>query len=138
MIKMANQSEAHSKLVNQVLIELGKRYAAKARAWKNHTGQAFTPGSVTDAINAVIKGATFNEARDLLTPIRFGVPGQADISGLIGPDGRRLEIEVKTGTGKLHEGQKNFREMILDLGGIHIECRQISDLDKINQLELFK
>lgn len=134
---MANQSENHSKLVNQVLIELGKRFNDKARAWKNHTGQAFTPGSVTDAINAVMKGATFNEARDLLIPIRFGVPGQADISGLVA-GGRRLEIEVKTGTGKLHEGQKNFRDMIMDLGGIHIECRQLSDLDKINQLEMFK
>lgn len=134
---MANQSENHSKLVNQVLLELGKRHCHDVRAWKNHTGQAFTPGSVTDAINAVIKGATFNEARALLVPIRFGVPGQADISGLV-MGGRRLEIEVKTGTGKLHEGQKNFREMIMDLGGIHIECRQLSDLDTINQLELIK
>jgi hypothetical protein len=134
---MANQSENHSKLVNQVLIELGKRYFDTARAWKNHTGQAFTPGSVTDALNCVVNGGTFLEARDLLVPIRFGVPGQADISGLI-KGGRRLEIEIKTGSGKLHEGQKNFRDMILDLGGLHIECRSLSDLDMISQIEMFK
>lgn len=147
---MANQSENHSKLVNQVLLELGKTHSEDVVAWKNHTGQAFTPGSVTDAINCVIKGGTFNEARGLLVPIKFGVPGQADISGIrrvqivcpncqhvVGKFGQRLEIEVKTGTGKLHEGQKNFREMITNLGGKHIECRSLKDLDNVNQLEMF-
>jgi len=31
--------------------------------------------------------------------IRFGIPGQADLTGIL-PDGRRLEIEVKSATGR--------------------------------------
>lgn len=146
---MANQSEAHSKLVAQALLEIGRRFH-NVTAWKNHTGQAFTPGSVTDAINCVVKGGSFAEARDLLIPIRFGVVGQADISGIkkteiecpccnhkfLNPIGQRTEIEVKTGTGKLSDEQKNFRAMILAHGGLHIELRELKDLDQINQVEM--
>jgi hypothetical protein len=56
----------------------------------------------------------------------------------VGPNGRRLEIEVKTGTGRLSDSQKNFRDMIMDLGGLHIELRDLKDLDAINQMELLK
>jgi len=38
---------------------------------------------------------------------RFGIRGQCDISGIL-PDGRRLEIEVKTLEGKLSQSQKDF------------------------------
>src|SRR5690606_23226878 len=120
-----------SKLVNQALLEIGKRFP-NVTAWKNHTGQAFTPGSVTDALNCIINGGTFAEARDCLVPIKFGVNGQADISGIIRPSGRRLEIEVKTGTGKLREEQVNFKRMIDHYGGLHIELRDLKDLDVIN------
>ena len=132
---MANRSENHSKLVTQVLIEIGRRFP-ECTVWKNHTGQAFTPGSVTDAMNCLLAGGTFSEARAMLTPIKFGVVGQADISGIMKPNGRRLEIEVKTGEGKLHDGQKNFKAMIEAYGGLHIECRSIADLDLIRQLPI--
>jgi hypothetical protein len=135
---MSNQSAAHSKLVNQTLIEIGKRFAKNSRAWKNHTGQAFTPGSVVDALNIMKSTGNFELARAKLVPISFGVTGQCDISGLVGPNGRRLEIEVKTGTGRLSDSQKNFRDMIMDLGGLHIELRDLKDLDAINQMELLK
>jgi hypothetical protein len=135
---MANQSEAHSKLVNEVLLEIGKRFNGKVRAWKNHTGQAFTPDSVAKAFDYLSKGGVTIEATRMLVPIKFGVVGQADISGIIYPTGRRLEIEVKTGTGKLSEKQKAFRDMIIHMGGLHIELRAVSDLDKIKQLEMLQ
>ena len=132
---MANQSENHSKLVNQTLLEIGKRFPDVV-AWKNHTGQAFTPGSVTDALNCIINGGTFKDARGMLTPIRFGIVGQADISGIFKPSGRRLEIEVKTGEGRLSDEQQNFRAMIEAYGGIHIELRDLKGLDVINQSKM--
>jgi hypothetical protein len=143
---MPNNSAAHSKLVNQTLLEIGKKYP-NVRVWKNHTGMAYTPTSVVDAINFILgetmpddprKMEIFKLARNKLVPISFGVVGQADISGLINGNGQRLEIEVKTGTGKLADAQKNYRNMIIKMGGKHIELRQVSDLDQINQMELMK
>lgn len=108
---------------------------------------AYTPTSVVDAINFILgetmpddprKMEIFKLARNKLVPISFGVVGQADISGLINGNGQRLEIEVKTGTGKLADAQKNYRNMIIKMGGKHIELRQVSDLDQINQMELMK
>lgn len=59
--------------------------------------------------------------------VRFGIPGQADLTG-IAPDGRRLEIEVKSEDGRLSEDQQRFREMILRFNGIHIVARSIHDV----------
>lgn len=56
--------------------------------------------------------------------IQFGVPGMADIGGIAGPGGWRIEIEMKKGKGhrnkKTIERQKNWRKMIESLGGIYI------------------
>lgn len=56
--------------------------------------------------------------------VRFGVPGQADITGIIGGrhGGRRLEIEVKRPDrrNRLSPEQKNFAAMIRRMGGVHI------------------
>lgn len=143
---MANNSEAHSKLVNQVLLEIGKRYP-NVRVWKNHTGMAYTPGSVIDTINFLIsiifshntisdKMTLFKLARNKLIPISYGMVGQCDISGIIKPPGKRLEIEVKTGTGRLSKEQILYRDMILGMGGLHIELRDLKDLDVIHQMEI--
>ncbi len=51
--------------------------------------------------------------------VRFGIPGQADITGIL-PDGRRLEIEVKSATGRQSEEQKKFQAMIERFGGLYI------------------
>jgi hypothetical protein len=142
---MANQSEAHSKLVNQTLLEIGKRFPSVV-VWKNHTGMAYTPGSVLEVIkfliakifNGNVDGETtvFTMAKNLLVPVKFGQKGQCDISGIIKPSGRRLEIEVKTGTGRLSKDQQDYRNMITMYGGLHIELRDLKDLDVINQMEI--
>ena len=44
--------------------------------------------------------------------VHFGVKGCADISGLVMPHGRRLEIEVKSPTGRQRREQVNFQRMI--------------------------
>ncbi len=58
--------------------------------------------------------------------VRFGVPGQADLSGIL-TDGRRLEIEVKTARGKQSDQQIAYQEMIREYGGVYILARSPED-----------
>ena len=60
--------------------------------------------------------------------VRFGVPGQADISGIM-RGGRRLEIEVKSAKGRLSPQQVRFRMMIEDFGGLFILARCVEDVE---------
>lgn len=64
--------------------------------------------------------------------VRFGLPGQGDVSGLY-KDGRRLEIEVKSARGRQREEQKNFQKMIERFGGVYILARCVEDVHQ--QLE---
>lgn len=59
--------------------------------------------------------------------VRFGVPGQADLSGIL-PGGIRLEIEVKSAIGKQAEDQKNFQNMIERFGGVYVLARSVDDV----------
>ena len=58
--------------------------------------------------------------------VRFGVKGQADITGI--RDGRRIEIETKTKEGKLNLDQEMFRDMILSQGGLYFVARSVDDV----------
>ena len=59
--------------------------------------------------------------------IHFGLPGQADITGIL-RDGRRLEVEVKTAIGKQSDKQKQFQETIEKFGGVYFLVRSLNDL----------
>jgi hypothetical protein len=59
--------------------------------------------------------------------IRFGIPGQADLTGIL-PDGRRLEIEVKSATGRQTPEQLAFQNMIERFNGIYILARSTNDV----------
>jgi hypothetical protein len=64
--------------------------------------------------------------------VRFGIPGQADLSGIT-DDGRRLEIEVKSATGRLRPDQIAFGTMIRKFGGIYIVARSVDEaVQKLN------
>lgn len=90
----------HSKLVNELLLMIGQEFP-QIRCWKNATG-------VTKTENRVIK---------------FGLKGSADILGIIGPSGRFLAIECKTGQAVQSNFQKNFENMVKSLGGIYLVAR---------------
>lgn len=62
--------------------------------------------------------------------VRFGLPGQADISGLIAPSGRALFIEVKSDTGKQSEVQRTFQRFVERSGAIYILARSVDDVRK--------
>jgi hypothetical protein len=59
--------------------------------------------------------------------IRFGVPGQADLTGIL-PDGRRLEIEAKAPDGRQTEEQRNYQRMIERFGGVYVLARSVEDV----------
>jgi hypothetical protein len=77
--------------------------------------------------------------------VSFGIPGQADLTGIIPvtqnlicpncqqelatpPLGVRLEIETKTPTGKQRPDQVNFEAMIRRFHGCYILARSVDDV----------
>ncbi len=93
----------HQTLVHYILLALGQRNGI--RVWKNQTGVAKQGDRV----------------------IAFGLKGSADISGILGPHGQRIELEVKTGNAIQNDSQKAFQKMILSMGGIYAVCRSVDD-----------
>lgn len=60
--------------------------------------------------------------------VKFGTPGAADLSGIL-IDGTRIEIEVKTATGRQSKQQQAFQAMIERFGGIYILARSADDAE---------
>ena len=99
-------------VVRQILLRVGAR--PDCRLWRNNTGQAYAP--MTPRGRALLREmAASGDAR----PIHYGVNGQADISGILAPSGKRLELEVKTIDGRLSSDQLTFGRMITHLGGVY-------------------
>jgi len=84
-------------LTNDILLKIPQRFP-DSRVWRN---------------NRLV-------ARDAKRTISAGVDGQADISGILAPKGKRLEIEVKFGKDRSSDVQRNFGTMITRAGGIYI------------------
>lgn len=59
--------------------------------------------------------------------VRFGIVGQADLSGIL-PGGVRLEIECKSATGEQRKEQRWFQEMIEKFGGCYVLARSVDDV----------
>ena len=92
-------SELEAVLTNRILLELTRQCGHLCRVWRQNTGAVLIRGRL----------------------VRFGPPGQADISGVL-KGGYRLEIEVKRPGCRRHQRQeqRNFEHMMQSLGGIYI------------------
>lgn len=99
-----SDTKQESTIQKEILLEFGARQ--DMRIWRQNTGAL----KIDDRF------------------IRFGVPGQADITGLLIPSGRRLEIEVKKLKGAQQESQKNFEKMITKSGGVYITARSVEEV----------
>ncbi|MCC7015028.1 MAG: hypothetical protein IT454_20865 [Planctomycetes bacterium] len=62
--------------------------------------------------------------------VRAGVKGQADISGILAPSGRRIEIECKTAAGRQSPEQRRWQAMIEKYGGIYVLARSVDDVER--------
>lgn len=60
--------------------------------------------------------------------VRFGLPGMSDITGILAPSGKVIEIECKTSTGRLTQAQENWLAMIRKFGGIAVVARSVEDV----------
>lgn len=101
-----NNTKQHQKLCDEILYAVGS--LPHVRLWPRVVGVG---RSVTHYDHV----------------ISYGIPGESDLDGIIAPTGRRLHIEVKTGSGKLSEKQKAFKAMIEKFGGIYVEARSVED-----------
>ena len=98
-MKQLNESTTQT----AILREFGTR--SDMRLWRANSG------------SAVIRGRL----------VKFGIPGQADLTGIL-PDGRRLEVEVKSEFGQQTPEQANYQAMIERFGGVYILARSIEDV----------
>lgn len=62
-------------------------------------------------------------------PVKFNPPGTADIVGLIAPEGRMIQIEVKSDTGKQSDDQKRMQRVVSAMGGVYVLARSVADVD---------
>lgn len=107
-LKNSSQKPLDTKSEHQIQNEILATFGARKdmRIWRQNTGAALTKNGM----------------------VRFGVPGQADITGLLIPSGRRIEIEVKDAKGRQRESQIKFQSMIEKSGGIYILARSVDDV----------
>lgn len=61
--------------------------------------------------------------------IRFGIPGMADLTGIVAC-GRRLEVEVKGPDGRLTPEQRAWERCISAMGGLHTVTRSVDELQQ--------
>jgi hypothetical protein len=98
-----------SEIQKQIMLALGCR--PDLRLWRRNVGTARDP--VTGRV------------------VRFGVPGEADLQGILAPSGRFFGIEVKSKAGQLSAEQRAWGEMIQRMGGVYCVARSVSDATKV-------
>ena len=94
-----------------LLVEIPKRFPHMT-VWRNNR------------IEAMVVGRSGKKRK-----VSAGIDGQADLSGIVGPLGRRVEIEVKAkytkGKDRMRPSQVAFRAMIESLGGIYVLAEEV-------------
>ena len=105
-------------LQNEILREFGTN--PTIRLWRANCGVGVV-GDVSRIMDAC------RRLRISARMVSFGVPGQADLTGIL-DGGRRLEIEVKTATGRQSKEQQNYERMIVSKGGIYVLARSVEDV----------
>ena len=114
----------HEVLENAILVELSKR--PYVRLWKNETGAVPLYKKNSDG-SLYLDGAGEPVVERW---IHYGKVGSGDLTGLVTIRsepviGVRLEIEVKTGSGRQSVDQVNFEKMITAQGGLYIVARDL-------------
>lgn len=116
-----------NELTAKLLIDITKKFP-NIRVWRQNTGGGIGVGTVKSAV-ALLRNGMVAEAIRLLTsrPIKFGLNGTADIMGIIGPNGRMLQVEVKVGKDQMFEDQRGIAAMVSGHGGVYLVARDTPD-----------
>lgn len=99
---MKGSLREHQELVDAILLALSA--TRKCRAWKQVNG-------------------LFRAFDDPEQVIRVGLVGSADVTGFRFGDGKRFELEAKTGEATQTKEQKNFQKVVLAGNAIYAVCR---------------
>jgi len=98
--------DPHTALVEAALLALGQ--LPDVFVWKNATGA----------------GRAMNNPDRL---IRFGLFGSSDLFAIVGPRGRFLGLEGKTGNAVQQKNQKAFQRAVEAVGGVYVVFRSVDD-----------
>ncbi len=102
---MARHNEEHTALVRELRIKVGN--LSDVVLWPNNNGVA-----------------TFESG----AKVKYGlVKGCADLVGILGPHGRWLALEVKTGEAVATEEQRLFMALVRNMGGFACVVRSIEE-----------
>lgn len=63
-------------------------------------------------------------------PVKIGIEGQADLGGLI-HTGQCIQVEVKSPTGRIRDGQIRWAEMVRKMNGIYVLARSVDDVTRV-------
>lgn len=108
---------AEAELQHEILKTWGAR--PELRLWRANTG-----------VGWFANGQPARKTDPGAYPVKFGVKGQWDVSGILWPSGRRIEIEVKAPGEKLREEQERWGAMIERYGGLCIRAWSLDDVDR--------
>ncbi len=96
---------SEAQIQHAILLALGCR--EDLRVWRQNTGCARSPKT----------GRL----------VRFGVPGWADIGGVLFPTGRLIQLEVKGPKGRQSPEQKAWEQMVTRFGGFYRVVRSVEE-----------
>lgn len=119
-------------LTADILVKIPKKFP-HVRLWRQNTGAGVGMQQVREAIGHMRVGNISKAIAALGRPMKFGVVGGGDLSGVIGPHdgkpgGRRCEIEVKAGKDQQSDEQRAFMAMCQKMGGLYIVARSLEDV----------
>lgn len=115
---------------NRIMLHVGAR--PFLRLWRQNVGVAVPHTTVRAALNHLEHGRV-NDAMELLRRaryIRFGVKGAADLTGALAC-GKRLELEVKSATGRQRDGQRQFQNVCESLDVLYAVVRSEEEADAV-------
>lgn len=122
----------HQILLKAVQLRIQKEFH-EVRLFSIHVGKFLNIRVIEAVIESVLiffryprKDWAQSLKRTMMTyMVHSGVPGMADLNGIIkiGPYGVRIEVEIKTGKARQSTKQRAYQRMIESLGGIYIVAR---------------
>ncbi len=109
----------HANLKNLIRRALGE--LSGVVCFNNETGQAFVA-------QGKLRCQTCGGASST-RPIRYGLGGGggSDLVAICAPHGRAVFLEVKTGSGRLQENQKVFKQLVERFGAVFATVRSVEE-----------